>query len=129
MNVTPLTTTRAEASAIILAGHAAKVLPAQNGLGGTYFAHENGKVCRCAIGLLYPEADARELEGSGADAPEGEYLMAGELIKRRLLVVPEDEAVWFSNIQSAHDDWTVEIAAGCEDGASPGETYFLSLLQ
>lgn len=127
MNVTPVTTTRAEASVIILAGHAAGILPAQNGMNGTYFALAyDGKVCRCAIGLLYPEAEACELEGEGADEPGTNYLMARALIRQALLVVPRTDEQWFTDIQGAHDDWT--IFAGSEND-SDYEQRFLALLQ
>ena len=126
MNVTPITINRAEASVLILAAHAAKTLPAQNGLNGTYFARENGKVCRCAIGVLYSAADAEELEGEGADAPGTSYLMARALIAQGLLIVPDNEREWFSDIQSAHDDWT--MFAG-DESEPEAEKKFLDLLQ
>ena len=121
-----LTTNRAEASVLILAAHAAKTLPAQNGLSGTYFARENGKVCRCAIGVLYPAADAEELEGDGADAPGTNYLMARALIAQGLLIVPREEREWFTDIQGAHDDWTIYFE---REGHADAERRFLELLQ
>ena len=127
MNVTPLTTNRAEASVLILAGHAAKILPAQNGLNGTYFARtDQGKVCRCAIGVLYSEAEARELEGEGADATGTSYMMARALITQGLLIVPDSDRQWLSDIQSAHDDWA--LFAG-DESEPESEKKFLDLLQ
>ena len=127
--VTPLTTNRAEASAIILAGHAAKILPAQNGLNGTYFAiADDGTRCRCAIGLLYPEAEAQELEGGGADGPGTDYLMARGLIAQGLLIVPDNERQWFTDIQEAHDTWTITGGTG-NSGEVASEAAFLDLLQ
>lgn len=126
--VTPLITNRAEASVLILAAHAAKTLPAQNGLNGTYFARENGKVCRCAIGVLYSAADAEELEGPGADAPGGSYMMARGLIAQGLLIVPDNERQWFTDIQEAHDTWTITGGTG-NSGEVASEAAFLDLLQ
>ena len=42
--------TKAEAIPIIKAAYEAQTLPAQNHMGGTYYAEVDGKVVRCAIG-------------------------------------------------------------------------------
>lgn len=118
MTVQPLTITKAEAIPIILAGHAARELPAQNTMSGRYYAEVHGKVIRCAIGLLYPKEQAKELEGSG---PSASYLMAKDLIEGGLLVT--DNPDWFVEVQRAHDHWS---DAGDEDDA---EKTFLELLQ
>lgn len=122
MTVQPLTITKAEAIPIILAGHAARELPAQNSLSGTYYQKVHDKVIRCAIGLLYPEEQAKELEGSG---PTASYQMAADLIKGDLLVV--DDAAWFIRIQAAHDNWS-DAGDDPEDRAV-FEGIFLELLQ
>ena len=127
--VTPVTTNRAEASVLILAAYAAKTLPAQNGLNGTYFGlTDQGKVCRCAIGVLYPAADAEELEGDGPDEPGSGYLMAKALIQQGLLIVPREERQWFTDIQEAHDHWTITGGTG-NSGEVASEAAFLDLLQ
>jgi len=123
-----LTTTRAEAAVTIKAAYDAGTLPAQNGLSGLYYAEVDGKVIRCAIGALYSPEQARTLEGNGPDGP-GNYMMAGELIVKGKLKVSDDEAFWFSNIQSAHDNWADTDAERYPDERAKAEKHFLGLLQ
>ncbi len=101
MNLNPLTTNRAEAAVIIRAALEAGTLPAQHGLAPSYYGTaEDGTVCRCAIGALFPESDAALLQNGETD-----YLMASGLMQRRVLIVPAEEREWFVDVQTAHDDW------------------------
>ncbi len=115
MNVTPVTTNRAEARVTILAALEAGTLPAQHGLGPSYYGTaEDGTVCRCAIGQLFSESDARQLEGGG------NYAMAAGLMQRKVLIVPDREADWFIRVQRSHDAWA---------NTGFGEVQFRELLQ
>jgi len=118
-----LTIDRATAAPIILAAHKAGLLPAQNGLSGTYYAEVDGKVVRCAIGALFTPEEAKILEGEG---PCASYQMAGELIIADKLVVPQEEQDWFILVQTRHDNWA-DLDAD-EESRPVAEQEFLELL-
>ncbi len=117
-----LTITKAEAIPIIKAAYDAKTLPAQNGMGGTYYAEAHGKVIRCAIGALFSPEDAKALEGGG---PSASYQMVSDLMKTETLVV--DDTDWFVSVQKTHDNWA-DNADDPRDYATE-EKRFLELLQ
>ncbi len=119
MNLNPLTTNRAEARVTILAALEAGTLPAQHGLGPSYFEKlQDGTVCRCAIGQLFPEAEAHQLQKG--EKGTGDYHMVSALMAKGYLVVPQHEKPWFRDVQYSHDQW----AGGLGD-----EKAFRELLQ
>lgn len=116
MNVTPVTTNRAEATAVILAAYDAKTLPAQYpNVGGVYSRKIGGVTVRCAIGHLFTPEDAKTLESSD------EYMMANGLITNKLLIIPTGEREWFEEVQRTHDDWA-------RYGDGPYHIKFLEML-
>lgn len=121
-----ITTNRAEATAVIKAAIEAGRLTALHGLQGTYAQDNNdGVLCHCGIGILYPPLTALALEHVRDDSEDpaasalvkelepilgGNYAMARDLIRVGLLIVPEDEHNWFTEMQYLQDRWATAEA-------------------
>lgn len=71
MNPLAITTDRKAASAVILAAIEAGTLTAPHGLQGSYASdNEQGILCHCAIGILFPPLTAVALEHLGGDSED-----------------------------------------------------------
>lgn len=93
--------TAREAAATVLAAHAAGRLTAQAPRAwGCYFTRQEGKVYRCAVGQLFSEDEAKQLENGPAAAG---YLMADGLIEDGVIVTDDPAAI--AKMQDLHDAW------------------------
>lgn len=90
--------TAREAARTVLAAHAAGTLAAQAPWPkAAYYLEQEGKVYRCAIGQLFSEEQAKEIE----NGPN--YALVIGLIDKELIVTDDHKAL--KKLQVEHDNW------------------------